>query len=74
MHAREKHFLTGIIVTGDDATPAHERIAPMPMPFRVPEVDNSLTGEVYIPTPYIVSYISGHYMRQYMQYQPQRTA
>jgi hypothetical protein len=68
MDTPEKCLLTGlVIVTGDNGAPIYEEIKTYRLKdfrnFTTPP--NTISGETYIPRPFIVSYISGHYIRQY---------
>ena len=74
MHSIDEHVLTGIIVTGDNGVPLYERKAIRSTTFQdfrnFTSPPHLISGETYIPKPYIVSYISGHNMKQYANNPP----
>ena len=74
MDTPEKNYLTEL-VTGDDGTPLYEQIKAYPLQ-NFPDITtrpHPISGEIYA-RPFIMSYISGQYMRQFMHSRPPRTA
>jgi len=67
----ENNFLSGILITGGDGIPPHQKITPISF-YTVPCMEFNAkkpeTAEPYVPQPYITSFVSGYYIKQYMQF------